>query len=664
MNDLQKLKELNLIISHGVFFPNTVEDEPIRDKIFQWLAERALYILQEENSDKLFTFEQIREKILSLLKTNYTYEEIQIPEELIDTGIRKSINDGIIIEENQMYYIPNKRVEEIKLQIELVEKEKDELLNYFIDKITEFIDLAEPDIITVKSVILETLFEFIDDQCFHVMEMLENNELVLDDNELLNDKDDNYIREMYANKIKEKLCSNFPNELTKVQIIINAFFDSVKYIPDEKAQYLLKIFNTIIYHKILRKDPELKKFQDGLLKERIIYLDDNVVIAAILESHLDNKIVKQLLKDCRKLGIDLRISPEVKDEVESSFKAAKLIFHDKEKTYSEKIRHNIVREYIEYYLLKDIDWDSFEKYYLPLEDNFCKEFGVNISDECFDRQKIKDNDNFYQIFNVFEDNKNYKRYQYNREDAKYETIEHDVINYLHIHLLRKKYQPDVLGQKVYFISLDKCLRISQMNLKYYYKYPYSRHIEEFLGFLLPYKVNISNELSKESYISYMIKSDLNLMDKCDFKDLLDYFSRRKINIKKLLVKEPQVIEEIITEAQIEMEIQNDNANANIIDNFNVDELLEKLQYISQKEKHKQEKLIKEKDMVIESLKEENKKLISENEQDKKRIKMEIEKYREETEKYREETEKLKRIIFTGCFAILFIIIIVFIILFK
>ncbi|MBB6216254.1 hypothetical protein HNQ80_002353 [Anaerosolibacter carboniphilus] len=635
MIDRTSYKEIELIISQGVLFIDSQHNKSIRDDIFQWLVEKALYNLSKEYGQEYQGYAEIKQALCSILNPENKSNIDIIPDQSIDLGIRQGINEGSIYEAEKNFLLSPERSGELMDHDEAVNANRVELLDYFMDRIKLDVTINEEDQIYIRQVIIEYIYRILNEQCFRVSQIIE--EKIGDEYIDLNLPDD---YQEFETELRKKLMSYFIGRTSKVELIIDSFFCSLKEIPAEKSKYLLNIFYTILYNKILRADPELKNFQSNLLKDRIIYLDDNLVLAAMISTHYLNKVVKEVLDDCRKLGMQLRINSEVASEVERSFKSARLIYEDKHRSFIDKINYTIVQEYVTNYSNHDIEWSNFEKYYLPLDKHFCQEFGVLIDDELFSKEAFLSHELYGKISGIFEETKRKKRAQYNREEVHEKTIEHDVVNFLHMHDLIKKYPQDILGQRVCFVSLDTCLKVNQHQLKYHFDKPYSKHITEFIGFILPYKINISNGLSKEDYINYIVKSELGLVDKHGIDDIFEFFKKSKINISKLLTKEPEIIKDIIISVRNEHDhYQEIDLNLDIP---NIEKLVEEMSQLSKSEKEQHNLALKQKNAIIESLVEQNRETLESFSKKEDGLHQEIEVYKKQNKEIMELIYKIKK----------------------
>lgn len=653
MSDFEKKKQIDLILSQGIFSLDPSTDLSVRGEIFTWLVQRALYLLNKEFPQSKYNMEQIQSKIYKIINPELAMRKDDIPIELVQHGLYKSKKEGHIKTTEDYYYLSEERIALFEYKDKEFKEDREIFFNYFISNIKQEINLSKAQIEFLIEAFEVIIFEFINNQTFHIVQHIEANP---GDNHLGIDTDDiNNIEDQLRRKLQEKL----KNDLIKIELIIKKFVELLIKMSSKEFKYLVCIFDTVTYNRILRIDPNLRKFQDDLLEKRIIYLDDNVVLTAMLTTHAENEMVVKILRDCQKLKIQLRITKEIIEEIEAKFRYSKALYDDKSKLFSERFKDSVVREYYEY---KRIDWDDFEKYYLPIEKRFCVSFNVQVENECLDKEKFLKDERFPVFWKVFKENKDKKRQMYNGKEARDVTIDHDVINYLTIHCVREKYKKDVMGHMVWLVSRDKTLRISEQHLMHYYPHSYSKYIDEFIGMLLPYRINITTFVQQGDYIKHLIKSNLGKINNSGKMKLIDYIESGKVSIKNLIFQEPEVIQEIISDLQLNQldqekiynEFSKPEPNLLLIANH-LEELICEQKGEKSKEVEREQITIKEltneieeKSKIIENYEKKNEKKYKEM------LQKEMEKHKDKSDK------KIKRIIIGTSIIItgLFIIVIV------
>jgi hypothetical protein len=529
------------VLLQGALFMNTTHSTSMRVGLFGYLLKKALFNLQNKGDTKI-DFESIVIEVSKTINPNITYNyDDNIPKDYLIEALNECISNDEIIEEGQLYLLTDNAYDNIKVNINKAAQQKEGILQYFLNEINDIVTI-EGD--TAKNFLKEEILKFIygivDMQCVYVAQAIDAKSGIA--KTLCTNKSSEKAIELEEN-LKMSLMNFFENESLKVAIILDTIIKAFYEMPRDILDYINTIFNNLLYNKILRVDPKLKAFQDNLLVERIIYLDDNVVLSAILTSHPSHAIVKEVLHDCKKLGIKMRITPEVLEEVNAIFKYSHSVMQDTTIPISEKFKNGIVKEF---YTYKLHDWEDFLRYYLPIENIFCKEFNVECSVEMYDKENCLLQDDYSKIFNIFKENKDNKRFSNDMNEAGEKTINHDVVNFMTAHKLMQKYPADILGQKIIFVSLDTCLRSNQIRLQRDYPVFYSKHILEFMRFILPYKVNLLNDMNQQEYINYLINNDLGNFESDEETDILTLIQNNNIEMSKLLVMEPAAAQEIVT----------------------------------------------------------------------------------------------------------------------
>lgn len=534
-------ESLNELILQGALFLNTNHSSSIRVSLFEQLVKRSLYNLQSTNLNKI-DLAAITGEVSRLINPSISYNfEQNIPRDYVIEALGECKINEEVVQEGDYYLLSEECFNKLKASINKVIRQKEILLNFFISRISEIILIeSEEAMAFLKDEVMKFLFEVIDVQCVFVAQALEAN---TDLSKILSTTMSHEKTVDIQTELQNTLMNYFENENLKVAIILDTIIKSFYEIPQECLDFINTAFNTLLNNKILRIDPKLKSFQDDLLKERIIYLDDNVVLSAMLTKHPYHTIVREVLSDCRKLGMKLRITPEIVEEINAIFKFSRNMKENKDCPISDKLRNGVVKEYFTFKLQ---DWDGFQQYFLPLDTRFCIDFGVEISSELYDKEECLQHQDYNKIFNIFKDSKDFKRFANDMNEAGENTINHDVVTFITMQKLLTIYPPDVLGQKVLFVSLDTCLRQNQFKLKNDYPKLYSKHILEFIRFLLPYKVNMLNDMSHQDYIKYLINNDLGNLDSNEENDILSLIKNNNIELNKLVAMEPTVVREIIT----------------------------------------------------------------------------------------------------------------------
>ena len=292
-----------------------------------------------------------------------------------------------------------------------------------------------------------------------------------------------------------------------------AFIDGVKKfftdLSDDHILYLISLHHRIFYLQILNIDPRLIELQKRCFANIRLYLDTNVVIALLFDSHPEHKAVKDLLDACQTLNISLFVSPvtynELSDKIEQSKKlititgegkASTLIADTKEGRGSEPIIASFIRRKR---LNDKLSWGGF---IAPFEDTEVYLMHLNILKEKEGYDGVTSHEHYHRVRQVIKSVRS--------PSVNDNVIDHDAENFILIHLLRSKY-PDnpVFGPSVWLLTKDHSLKRDEEILSKLFPVGHSKLIEEWGQMLLPFQ-NIGQFVFSD-YITYLIVSGLGAM---------------------------------------------------------------------------------------------------------------------------------------------------------
>jgi hypothetical protein len=101
-----------------------------------------------------------------------------------------------------------------------------------------------------------------------------------------------------------------------------AFEETLRSPTSEERDYLFSIGQVYYMVELLHLDPELQALQRGRFEETTLFLDTNLLLAALLQEHPRHEVVTALLVLCRDLGFDLRYTERTIEEVDVLIDAA------------------------------------------------------------------------------------------------------------------------------------------------------------------------------------------------------------------------------------------------------------------------------------------------------------------------------------------------------
>jgi len=294
------------------------------------------------------------------------------------------------------------------------------------------------------------------------------------------------------NYIIERHLDNLDDSLVKAWV--DGFINGLKKLAGKESIVISAIFHNILGGYYLNKHVSSSPYQEKFLKERIIYIDTNVLYSLRCISSNYNELVQYFTKRLESIGLRYKIYPFTINEFEESLKWV-------ENEYKRNSR----------VLMKNRPWlyqEFMSKPYKYANDMAsCREYhsvtkGLEIKEDNFDNignELLKNNVVIERQFNKFGKDQItdiWERLRHlmlskvgtmekyweisDKIDYRDTIIEHDVNLMENISIVYQRAGDDAFGPKVFLITTDnKLVRCRE-------KYPFVITIDQFMEFILPY----------------------------------------------------------------------------------------------------------------------------------------------------------------------------------
>ncbi|MGD7052995.1 hypothetical protein [Sutcliffiella horikoshii] len=508
------------LIKYGMF---SVSDgaEISRTELHEWLIE---YILVFKNMP--LTKEELSKYCKELLDL-----ESDFPIEHIQKGIELAISNkhiNVIQEESvEKYIINDERTKKIS-QYQVEFNKQQEGFNSFIkDSINNSIgrDIEQALIDEIILLLKTELIKKFQSLSISAAEMFVNRSLNIQNGEgdifndrlrgLLNKSSDLFELE------KEKIIESINNTLTNF--------------PSEQTLYLHSLLSNLYNCQILKLDPSIDKFEKNLLKDRLVYLDTNVLVAYIFKSHNMHNFVSNIIKSSKDIGMKFYILERTKEEFSHLFKRANKRYesHIKGKpqnlTYFKSANDPVILEFV---TLDDVaNWELFMSLFSDIE-KLLGDYDIKIKEVDIDKKE----EEYLKVLNTLEDIKQQNSYHLIPLDKLEKICEHDTALFVSLHKERETSDGDILGSKVWGLTLDNTLKRIQYNpeIKHQFNKPILRSPDEWATMLMSFKNPQIKDQSNENYLLFLVNSIVNMSPAVINANVFDLLGKLKLPMHEVM----------------------------------------------------------------------------------------------------------------------------------
>ena len=282
---------------------------------------------------------------------------------------------------------------------------------------------------------------------------------------ILTDKLDRVEFEHLTDIIFQDISDHRPKEssIHHLPVVVSSIVRSLIRYPTESTQhYLRKLANSYTLFSFLKETPDIQSATKKLFSHGTIWLDTTVllpVFAELLEEDETQRRFSQLFKACHEVGIQLRVTPGVVNEINSHMNRA-LAFQRSDSwhgrtpfLYCQYIKAgnptNGFSNWLSLFRGTERPEDDIPQF---LEDIFGI-MKVALSDEAM----LVDDNLRWAVERLWTEAHNERRKNDEKLDGNIsrQLISHDVENYLGVISLRQKEQVSELGYKNWLLTLDK-----------------------------------------------------------------------------------------------------------------------------------------------------------------------------------------------------------------
>jgi hypothetical protein len=289
------------LLTHYFRFVVREESGPLRDRLQRGLVERAL---KTGNAAHTSTAVAVKDRVETLLRAK------KYPQELVNQALRDLVARGNVEEAGtsnsgaKLYRLAQTRFEMLERAVSRVEEQERAFGSSVIDKIeTTHGPLSAHDRRQVEKAFVDlvgTILGTIGELC--ALNLVEERQWT---------KASEYPR-FHADL--EKAVRGLPNE---IQGLARAAFEETLRAPTpDESEYLFSIGQVFYIVELLQLDPELQALQLARFGETTLFLDTNLLLAALLEEHDRHGPVRALLRLCRSLKFELRYTERTTEEVD------------------------------------------------------------------------------------------------------------------------------------------------------------------------------------------------------------------------------------------------------------------------------------------------------------------------------------------------------------
>lgn len=292
-------------------------------------------------------------------------------------------------------------------------------------------------------------------------------------------------------------------KLRRAQVIVglrNGLLD----MPDPARTYLAAEYQKTIAFALLQQDPSVARVKRQLARQRVPYLDTNVVMAWLFSAHPQHEEALEAVEAGGIIGCRNRLSKFTLDELARQMREADEAYSQLTSIPDELlaiIDDDIIRTF--HYARKNspgLTWTAFYAERYPPAD-YLRERGF-IIDESRWAEAVQDP----RKATVCEEVRTAKARR-----VPSQLVDFDAHNLLYVQVLRRSTAADEMGNRVWFVTLDRSLRAAERRLiaRGTYSVPSSMRAHEWCSYMTPV-INPDSETLK-SYVTHLVQSQLDLL---------------------------------------------------------------------------------------------------------------------------------------------------------
>ncbi|HEX5762398.1 MAG TPA: type II toxin-antitoxin system VapC family toxin [Solirubrobacterales bacterium] len=271
----------------------------------------------------------------------------------------------------------------------------------------------------------------------------------------------------------------------------------------EGQKYLAAVYQKTVAFALLEQDPVIRKVKRELAKERVCYLDTNVVMALLFSAHPQHEVATTAVEAARQVGCKLVVSPYTIEELERQLKESDQNYR-RLKAHGDLLHiadDDALRTYAEQRTrVAGLTWTAFLATYSPPTEFLDDQQIQTIQD---DAAAAHHDDRRERVREAIAGSK--ARYTHPK------IIDVDTDNFLVVQLQRKRRPADEMGNQVWLITLDRSLRDADRMLikQKVYRVPSSKRLWAWTADLSPFLSPDDHDLGE--YALHLVQSQLGLL---------------------------------------------------------------------------------------------------------------------------------------------------------
>jgi hypothetical protein len=289
------------LLTHYFRFIMREESGPLRDRLQRGLVERALKTGNPEHTMSAATIEANIEKQVGVK---------HYPQELVHQALRELVPRGYVERAGrsaagvELYRLARDRFENLNGAIGRVEEQERVFQSGVVDKVEAACGhLDAEDRERVEAAFIDfvgTILGKIGEHC--ALNLVEQK---------------HWARASEYPRFQHDLDHAVKRLPTQLQDAARHAFQETLQSPEpEQGEYLYSIGQVYYVVELLHLDPALQALQRERFEATRLYLDTNLLIAALLQEHDRHGVVIALLRLCNGLGFELRYSERTSEELE------------------------------------------------------------------------------------------------------------------------------------------------------------------------------------------------------------------------------------------------------------------------------------------------------------------------------------------------------------
>lgn len=223
---------------------------------------------------------------------------------------------------------------------------------------------------------------------------------------------------------------------------------------EEFATFLFRVSKNLTCIQVLNLDPECQHIERKALKEKILFLDTNMLMALLCKQIPEHKLAKECIRISQKLGIKLIYSERTLQEYRDVLKRSNIAYNHLQ--VSERFLESVDNDFIASFALekkanRTLTWEGYYYRLRQPRKLLEKEFGIGFYDK--KHREIIENPFFEEIAKTVSEC--YKKIKHRKKEE--DVAEHDAYHLLLTRELRTKETASLFGPKHWFVTLDQTL---------------------------------------------------------------------------------------------------------------------------------------------------------------------------------------------------------------